>query len=83
MGLRERLRRLEHRADARAVEISQRHGLPARFPPEAVAEAFVAMCDGRDHPLLDAARSSSDPSWSEGTYSTDPALFRNVPDLSG
>lgn len=73
---------LERVAGRELVEIPQRTGPARRFPREAVEEAFIALCEGRDHPLLDAARSSSDPEWSEGVYATDPATLRDVPDLS-
>jgi hypothetical protein len=70
MSLRRRLRVLEQ---SDMIVIPQRSGPPARFPREAYAEAFVNAMDrlkgGADvpprHPLLDAARNSSDYSWRE------------------
>ena len=70
MNLRRRLRVLEQ---SDMITIPQKDGPPARFPREAYAEAFVNAMDrlkgGPDipprHPLLDAARNSSDYSWRE------------------
>jgi hypothetical protein len=80
--LRESLRRLKREAAAEMVVIPQRDGTVKRFPLSAQAEAFVSMCEGQDHPLLVAARNSSDVWWSEGVYSTDPATMQDVEDLS-
>ena len=65
------------------IEIPQKDGTVARFPQSVAAEAFLSLCEGREHPLLEAARNSSEPSWSEGIYATDPASMRDVEDLSG
>jgi hypothetical protein len=82
MGLRGRIKRLEREAEGEMIIIPQRGGGVERFPQSALPEAFVSMCDGRDHPLLVAARNSSDAWWSEGVYSTDPATMQDVEDLS-
>ena len=82
MGLRGWLRRLERGAREEVIVIPQRDGTVARFPQSVAAEAFLALCEGRDHPLLQAARNSSDLSFSGGVYATDPTEMRNVEDLS-
>jgi hypothetical protein len=82
MGLRGWLKRLERAAAQELAEIPQRDGPAGRFPRGTVAEAFICLYEGRDHPLLAAARNSSDPKWSQGVYADDPAIFRDVPDLS-
>jgi hypothetical protein len=82
MSLRGWLKRLERASAKELIEIPQRDGRVERFPSRAVPEAFVCLCEGRDHPLLAAARNSSDSWWSEGAYSTDPATIRAAEDLS-
>jgi hypothetical protein len=82
MRLRGWLKRLERASTKELIAIPQRDGTVERFPPAAAAEAFICLCEGRDHPLLVAARNSSDGSWSEGAYSTDPATMQDVEDLS-
>jgi len=82
MGLRDRLRRLERAGREETIVIPQTDGTIKRFPQSVAAEAFLALCEGREHPLLEAARSSSDAAWSEGVYSTVPTELRNIEDLS-
>ena len=83
MGLlRSWVRRLEKDAQGEMIEIPQNDGTVARFPQSVAAEAFLSLCERRDHPLLQAARNSSDPSFSGGVYATDPTEMRNVEDLS-
>ncbi len=84
MGLRGWLRRLERDAQGEMIEIPQNDGTVARFPQSVAAEAFLSLCEGRDHPLLQAARNSSDLSFSSfaSVYATDPAEMRNVEDRS-
>ncbi len=82
MGLRGWLRRLERGAREEMIEIPLRDGTTARFPQSVAAEAFLSLCEGRDHPLLQAARNSSENSFSGGVYATDPTEMRNVEDLS-
>jgi hypothetical protein len=72
MGLRDRLKRLEKQADGETVAIRQKDGTVVRFPAGADGEAFVNLMSrlgaGEDappeHPLIAAARNSSDPKWS-------------------
>ena len=80
MGLRDRLRRLEHRAREEMISIPQRDGTVARFPQSAVHEALGSLIDGRDHPLARAARNSSDPTWTNSFYCAFP--MEEVEDLS-
>ena len=83
MGLRDKLRRLERDAREEMIEIPQKDGTVAQIPQSVAAQAFLSLCEGREHPLLEAARASSDGAWSEGIYATDPASMRDVEDLSG
>ncbi len=72
VGLRDRLRRLEREAEGEMLIVPQRDGTVARFPASASEEAFINFMDrlgaGEDappeHPLIAAARNSSDPKWS-------------------
>jgi hypothetical protein len=92
VGLRDRLRRLEQEAEGEMIVIPQRDGTVARFPAEAAKEAFINFMDRLgagenappEHPLLVAARNSSDPKWSQGVYAVnDPnEWIKPVPDLS-
>ncbi len=92
MGIRERLRRLEERAEGEIIVIPQRDGPPARFPKEALRDAFTNLMDrlgaGEDappeHPMIEAARNSDDPKWTESFYNSgDPdGWTAPVPDLS-
>ncbi len=84
MGLRGWLRRLERGAREEMIEIPQKDGTVARFPQSVAAEAFLSLCEGRDHPLLQAARNSSENSFSSfaSVYATDPTEMRNVEDRS-
>jgi hypothetical protein len=77
VAIRDRLRRLERLAEGDIIEIPQRDGPPAKFPQSAYKEAFLNAVDrigaGSDapprHPLLEAARNSSDPRWRESYFS--------------
>jgi hypothetical protein len=91
VGLADRLRRLEDAAEREMIVIVQRGGTAKRFPPEAYKEAFMNHMDrlgaGEDappeHPLLMAARNSSDPKWLQSVYVEDPDEWvKSVPDLS-
>lgn len=85
------LKRLEREAWGEMVEIPQRDGTVARFPQSALAEAYAnhmaRLGAGEDappeHPLLVAARNSSDSRWLPSVYVEDPAEWvRPVEDLS-
>ncbi len=84
MGLRAFVRRLERLSEGEVIVIPQKDGTVARFPQSVAAEAFLSLCEGRDHPLLQAARNSSDLSFSSfaSVYATDPTEMRDVEDLS-
>ncbi len=84
MGLRSWVKRLERLSEGEVIVIPLRDGTVARFPQSVAAEAFLALCEGRDHPLLQAARNSSDLSFSSfaSVYATDPTEMRNSSDLS-
>jgi hypothetical protein len=91
VGLRGRLRRLQKAAEREMIEVPQKDGTIKRFPQSAAKDAFMNVVDrlgaGDDappeHPLVTAARNSSDPEWSQSFYAaggegwTDP-----VEDLS-
>src|SRR5918998_2488778 len=72
VGLKERLRRLEERAEGGVVSIPQRDGTTARFPKDALRDSFLnlmaRLSAGEDaspeHPLIEAVRNSGDPKWS-------------------
>jgi hypothetical protein len=76
MGLKGWIKRLEREAREELVEIPQQDGTVARFPMSALPEAFINSVErlgaGEDappeHPLVAAARNSSDPKWSESCY---------------
>jgi hypothetical protein len=92
MGLRNWVKRLERASREEFIEIPQRDGTTARFPASAGMEAYMnffeRMGAGEDappeHPLLVAARNSSDPYWSEGIYAVnDPEEWvKPIEDLS-
>jgi len=75
--VRDRVQRLQRLLEAEFISIPQRDGSIKRFPPCAFEEAFLcAMARigaGEDapprHPLLEAARNSSDPRWRESYFS--------------
>jgi hypothetical protein len=68
-----RLRRLRRLAEGNVVEIPQQDGTVARFPESALRDCYINIMDrlsaGEDapdrHPLVTAARNSSDPHWRE------------------
>ena len=75
--MRDRVQRLERLLEGEFISIPQKDGSIKRFPPCAFEEAFLcAMARigaGEDapprHPLLEAARNSSDPRWRESYFS--------------
>ncbi len=92
MGLRSWVKRLERDAQGEMIEIPQKDGTVARFPQPAGMDAFINLMDrmgaGQDappeHPLIAAARNSSEPGWSESIYAVeDPAAHvAPIEDLS-
>ena len=89
MGLRDRLRRLERKAEGETVFVPQPDGTVKRFPQSALQESFVTNMErlrGEDvphHPLGVAAAESPDPEWSRSFYSAAwTAIVAPVEDLS-
>lgn len=92
MGIRSRLRRLELEAEEEMIVIPQKDGTVKKFPASEGIEAFMNFLNRLgagenappEHPLLVAARNSSDPKWSEGFYAVnDPdEWIKPIPDLS-
>lgn len=91
MGLRSWVRRLERDAREEMIEIPQRDGTVIRFPQSAGREAFINLMDRMgagegappEHPLIAAARNSSDSKWSESFYaSNDEDWTGPIEDLS-
>lgn len=80
MGLGDRLRRLELRAEADDFIIRQADGTEALFRAEQGLEALLDLIDGKDHPLAMAARNSPDPEWSGSFYNSFP--IEDLEDLS-
>jgi hypothetical protein len=78
MTLRNWLKRLERDAQEEMIVIPQADGTVKRFPQSAAKEAFMnamaRMGAGSEadappeHPLVEAARNSSDPEWSQSFY---------------
>lgn len=92
MALRDRLRRLEEAAEGQMLVIPQRDGTIRKFPQSAGEEAFTNLMDrlgtGEDappeHPLIAAARNSSEIRWSSPSYAVEDPQAHVVPivDLS-
>jgi hypothetical protein len=92
VGIRRRLRKLEREARGEFIEIPQRDGTVTRFPAEEGMEAYMNLMERLgagedappDHPLIEAARNSSEPKWAQSFYAVnDPENYtRPVEDLS-
>lgn len=92
MSSRGRLRRLERLLEGEAIVIPQRDGTVKKFPRPAGEEAFMNLMDRLgagggappEHPLIAAARNSSDPAWSGSFFAAeDPGRWvMPVEDLS-
>jgi hypothetical protein len=71
------LRRLERQSEGEIIRIPQKDGTVAKFPQDAYAEAFLNAIETMGggevapplHPLLEAARNSSDPRWRDSYFS--------------
>jgi hypothetical protein len=72
VGLTNRLRRLEVGAEEEMIVIPTKDGTVARFSQRAGEEALLALMDGHDHPIAEAARTSPDPRWTGSFYSAFP-----------
>jgi len=74
------IKRLERAAEGEMIVIPQQDGAAARFPSSAARDAYANLMErlgaGEDappeHPLIAAARNSSDPWWSQSFYAEDP-----------
>jgi hypothetical protein len=92
VGLRGWLKRLERAAEEEMIVIPQRDGTVKRFPASAGVDAYMNLMErlgaGEDappeHPLIAAARNSTEPKWAASFYAVnDPEeLTRPVEDLS-
>jgi hypothetical protein len=89
VGLRGKLGRLERLAEGELITIPQRDGTVAKFAPSAAKDAYLnlmaRMGAGADapseHPLMEAARNSSDPKWSGSFYATDGDVTAPIEEL--
>ena len=89
-GLRKRLEHVERAAQGQMIEIPQKDGTVARFPQSAARDAFLNAMDQMgagdeappEHPLIEAARNSSEPKWSESIYAAGEDWTEPVEDLS-
>ena len=91
MGLRGWVKRLEQDVREETIAIPQRDGTVERFPRSAGMEAFINLMDRMgtgeeappEHPLIAAARNSSEPKWSESFYATNSRAWTDtIEDLS-
>ena len=90
MGFRDKLKRLERLAEGEMIVIPQQDGTVAKFSRSAAADALTNFFDrlgaGEDappeHPLIEAARNSSDPWWRESLYSVNEDITAPIEDLS-
>jgi hypothetical protein len=92
VGIRGRLRKVESAAEEEMIVIPQRDGTVRRFPAEEGMKAYMNLMErlgaGVDappeHPLIAAARNSTDLEWSQSFYAVnDPEEWvQPVEDLS-
>jgi hypothetical protein len=92
VGLRGRLKRLERAAEEEMIVIPQRDGTVMKFPASAGMDAYMNLMGrlgaGEDappeHPLIAAARNSTDLEWSRSLFAVnDPEEWvQPVEDLS-
>jgi hypothetical protein len=91
MELRAKLRKLKRHAREEMLEIPQQDGTVKRFPISAGRDAFMNEWDRLgagenappEHPLVAAARNSSDPRWSSSFYgANDENWTHPIKDLS-
>jgi hypothetical protein len=79
MGLRGWVKRLERDAREEMIEIPQQDGTLKRFPQAASIKAFMNLMDRLgageyappEHPLIAAARNSSEPEWAHSIYAVE------------
>lgn len=81
MGLKGRLKRLERLAEGKMIAIPQQDG-----SADALVNVMKRLGAGEEappeHPLLEAARNSSDRWWRESLYAVNEDIATPVPDLS-
>ena len=90
MALWDRLRKQEQAAEEQIIAIPRQDGTVRRFPQSAGMDAYMNLMDrmgaGEDappeHPLIEAARNSSDSRWSESFYASDATWTEPIEDLS-
>ena len=92
MSLRRQLRRLERLAEGEMVVIPQQDGTVKKFPHSALLDAYSNFFDRLgagdaappEHPLVEAARNSSDPKWSGSFFSVNhpDEWIKPIEDLS-
>jgi hypothetical protein len=92
MGIRAKIKRLERLAEGEMITVPQQDGTVAKFPQSALQDAMANLFDclgaGEDappeHPLIEAARNSSDPKWTSSFFAVnDPNDWREpIVDLS-
>jgi hypothetical protein len=92
--MKDRLRRLERKAEGHYIIIPQLEGPPAKFPESAAQEAFLASLarlkgnlDIPEHPLSMAAANSPDSHWRGSFVAGTHTVTRRepgepIPDLS-
>lgn len=88
MGLGDQLKRLERLAQGEMITIPQTDGTVKKFPPSDLELAylnFMARMGGGDeappeHPLLVAARNSTDPKWSGSFFATTGDVMTEPPE---
>ena len=92
MSLRRSLRKLERAYQGEVVSIPQKDGKVKKFPQSALLDAYSNFYDrlgaGEDappeHPLIEAARNSSDPKWTGSFFAVNDGddWTRPIEDLS-
>jgi hypothetical protein len=90
MGLKDRLKKLEQRSKGSTIVIAQEGGPPAEFPVHAGMDAFTNFMErmgaGEDalpeHPLITAAKNSTDPKWKYSFFAVNDDLTTPIEDLS-
>jgi hypothetical protein len=86
LGLRNKLRKLERDAREEMIEIPQKDGTVARFPQSAGMDAFMNLMDRMgageeappEHPLVAAARNSSEPRWLGSFYAVNSEAWTDT-----
>jgi hypothetical protein len=85
VGLKDRLRRLQRAHEKEMFTIPQLDGSVKRLPESALADAYLNSMERLgagesappEHPLLEAARNSSDPQWTQSVYTSNTVVCRD------